>query len=811
MIAALLSVLLASQAAPAAEPAWTGEGCARVLVRVDPPRHAEQDGPHAAGAPRKRVDERPADVRIEFARLLRESGIENSVPDLSSVQVIRHDAATGKPQPQSRYAFARGEFDVPFRWYDAAIPYDFPECEVNLATSGGKLLTISRPRAGYFYECAGDAHDGRLAFVHREDGQPALYAIYFDIAADGKLPDRPAARGFVGDGLNRCEPVGHSTTGLIHSRVDVADWNGDGPPDLIVGCSRGSIVWYPNVGQSADWKFTCSRLLATRDGQPIDIGYGAAPIVVDFDADGRQDILVGGERNRVVWYRNVGTRAAPALEYAGLVEADGRPLELPVAPVPEGPEIYTLDYYPVLAAADWDADGDLDLLAGGYVTGRIYLYENSAPVGGPMQLHFAGELAADGEPIDVGWAAAPAVADLDGDGDLDVVSGSMPMTAGGGDSTSSERFVFYFENVGTRSAPRLHAVPFPRRGEFPRAALATPRLVDFNGDGLIDIVASSGEEIYFFPNVGTRAKPEFRAHHEHLPGVWSNAPLPGSQFLDLDGDGHLDAVDGPLVYRNLGRGSPGLFASPISLLRPEQRIDHLSGIGDDWTFKRLYDLDGDSVLDLLDADHAGHIFWHRNRGTQAACDFDCRGVRLELVGGRPLVIGSERTGFEALQGARATYAANDFDGDGRPDLVTADNFGEVMYFRQTRAPGYAHPTFDPPQRIAKLRIRAVPTACDWNADGHPDIVVGSSSDDVAAILGTGDATRPFAEPKGIKLPPAPDGAGAPLVVTDYNADGDPDIILHTAYGYTCFYERSFIEHGYAVGEVVKLELKPPAQ
>jgi hypothetical protein len=268
----------------------------------------------------------------------------------------------------------------------------------------------------------------------------------------------------------------------------------------------------------------------------------------------------------------------------------------------------------------------------------------------------------------------------------------------------------------------------------------------------------------------------------------------------------VDAVDGPRVYHNAGRGSRGLFASPVSLMKPGQRIDHLSGVGDDWIFQRLYDLDTDGVLDLLDADHAGHVWWHRNRGTLAACDFETGGVRLTLVDGAPLVVGSERTGFDALQGARATYAIGDFDRDGRPDLVTADTFGEVLFFRQA-ARGGAAPSFQPGRRIAKLRIRAVPTACDWNGDGRLDIVAGSSADDVVVIPGTGDAHgATFQPPQPIKLPPAPDGAGAPLVVTDYNGDGDLDIILHTAYWYTCFYERSFIDNGYACGEATRLEL-----
>ena len=61
----------------------------------------------------------------------------------------------------------------------------------------------------------------------------------------------------------------------------------------------------------------------------------------------------------------------------GLLEADGKVLTLPIKPLQRGSEqIFKRDYYPVLETVDWDNDGDTDLLAGGYVTGRVFIYEN---------------------------------------------------------------------------------------------------------------------------------------------------------------------------------------------------------------------------------------------------------------------------------------------------------------------------------------------------------------------------------------------------------------------------------------------------
>ena len=818
MHALTLILLLSCPVGAVPDLSWSGQGGLRVLVRV----------PTAGDGTVRDGDERPAEVALDFVKLL-DAVAPGRLPDLNTVQVIRHNAKTGRPMRQGKFAHGRGPFDVPFRWYDASIGYAFPEFAGYMDATDGKLSYAPVPRLGYFYDCIGDWRCGRLAFVHRDAIREAWYAVYFDLLAAEASPETVPPRGWIGDGLNRCEPKGRSTTGLIHSRLDVVDWDGDGLFDLIVGCARGGVVWYPNRGRPGEPRFSFSRLVKTADGRPLDVGWSAAPHAVDWDDDGLTDLVVGAEWNRVVLYRNTGTRTSPVLSYEGLIRTqDGQPLHVPWAPSPETEKHfkYTRDYYPVLTTADWDADGDLDLLAGGYVTGRVYLFENvgGRTAGQSPRLRFAGPIETDGEPIDVGWAAAPTVADLDGDGDLDVISGCMPMTKGGGDSTSSKRFLHYFRNDGTRAEPRLHNVPLPCTGTFPRGALGTPRLIDFSNDGVLDLVVSAGTQIYLYRNVGAKEAPRFEAHARRLPSRWGNAPLAANQFLDWDGDGLLDAVAAPRVRRNTGRGSPGIFDRPFSLLAAGRAISHRSGIGDDWVYQRLYDLDGDGRIDLMDADHAGHFWWHRNRAAsqRAEPDFETKGVRLTLTDGGPMSVGAGMTGFNALQGARATYCVADFDGDGRADVVAANALGRVHYFRQAPPTGAGEPTSRPGSgprflaalQIGKLPTRAAPCAADWNGDGRLDVVVAANAASAFVFCGrdrSGGSGSPFAPAERIVLPQAPYGAGPPVVVADFNADGDPDILLWTAYGYCCYYEHSFVRSGYAKGVAVGLERRDTAR
>lgn len=691
---------------------------------------------------------------------------------------------------------------LPTRWYDAAIPDQFAVSDDNAsATDGIHFHTQYQRRWGEFFPIVGDGRSGRLAWLHKQTGQmESHYEITFALEPENTPALKSPRREFIGDGSPRCAPLGITTTGLIHSRLSIADWNQDGLFDLVVGSATGNLLWYPNSGTPSSPKFTAAKLITTADGKPLDVGFGAAPLVVDWNRDGRLDLLCGAERNRVLYFQNEGTATSPTLVNRGFLQVDGKPLILPVDPVPNAPAgVFQQDYYPVLEAVDWNADGKLDLLAGGYITGRIFYYENigTMPNGIP-QLTDHGPLVADGEPLNVlDWAAAPTVADFDHDGDLDLISGNMPVTKSGADDVRPETFLVYFENVGARSKPILTQRPFPRQGDFPREILGTPRAVDFNNDGLLDLAVSSNSNLYLYPNVGSKSTPRFDVGTPHLPAEWGFAPLPtwGLQFLDFDGDGRRDFLSMFGIYL---QKSPGNYVRE-ELLEPGLQIDHPPPHGDPWTFTQLADLNGDGRLDLLFGTHEGHIYLHA-ADTLVSKRFDSKGVTLKLENGEPLHVGpkpgQDVKNFTILQGSRTTMTVADFDKDGQLDLVVGETDGLCYFFRNVGTK--SEPLFAKAHDFESLGIRMVPFAVDWDRDGLVD-VMGSAANGKVVVwknLGKGN----FAKREPLTFPPVP--YGPTVSIADWNDDGDDDLIVGTAYGFFCWFERSFLVRGMIQAEAI---------
>lgn len=597
--------------------------------------------------------------------------------------------------------------------------------------------------------------------------------------------------------------------GADHCRIDLDDWNDDGLVDLVVGESYGHVFWWPNRGTPTEPKFPYSKFVFDSEGLPIDVGSSSAPKIVDWDGDGIKDLLLGAEWNRILIFRNEGTNSKRQLRYAGFLRADGDILQLPITPLERGSEdIFKRDYYPVLETVDWDADGDIDLLAGGYITGRVFFYENKGPdKDGLPVLTFRGPLEADGKPLNVGhWCAAPCAADFDADGDLDLMSGNMPVGLSGGDAEGKGNFLRYYENTGTPQMAKLQERPFPATGKFPRARLATPRAADLDQDGDLDLVVSARDNIFLFDNEGNAGSSHFHTHTQPLPSQWSTARIPASQFLDWNNDGRPDLFTRAhySIRLNSGVGNPWSWKEEIPILPKGQFIAHASGIGDDWFWPFLDDLDQDGQLDILFGDWHGHVWFHKNRSTDEHREFDIEGSKLKHRSGDPIKVGpiglDVKTNFNALQGARTVLTVADFDRDGQRDLVVGDTYGKVRLFRNVGTP--AEPVFADPVEIGDLGIRLLVDATDWNQDGWTDVIAGAANGRVRVFLNNGEkSTARFAEGFDPELPPI---AQPRVLCVDLNGDGDEDLFLPSTQG-SCLVERSFLMHGYAHGQVVEIQ------
>jgi hypothetical protein len=143
----------------------------------------------------------------------------------------------------------------------------------------------------------------------------------------------------------------------------IADWNGDGNKDLIMGRNRGVYV-YLNEGTDAAPTFDFDR---SRLGAKIRNVFPAerlSPVVVDWDGDGTQDLVVGSQRGEVWFARNVGSKTRPEFKDYTSVQVGGEDIHV-------GSEAR-------IAVADLDGDGSKDLVVGGG-SGLVWFFQARHP------------------------------------------------------------------------------------------------------------------------------------------------------------------------------------------------------------------------------------------------------------------------------------------------------------------------------------------------------------------------------------------------------------------------------------------------
>jgi len=456
-------------------------------------------------------------------------------------------------------------------------------------------------------------------------------------------------------------------SGAVYALL-AADADGDGDLDVLCGSDAADtpqVVWWPNA---------LIHHLAFFPETELAVGYSSSDV----------EALVQGDLNRDGWPDLVmGTAAGEIV----ILENDGTPTDgaWPAHPVGTGSAVLSL------ALADLDGDGDLEIISGHTSPPRLLAWENQgSSLDGPWG---SSEIGDPGAAV-----GALAVADLDGDGWPDLVSG----TGEHGDDPSPHHKVTIWRNDGS---PFDAAWPFTDTAVFTYSVNAVA-VGDLDGDGWPDIVAGT----------------------DHAPPLGdADHPVPRDQW--------------PNVYELFALRNPGdPFAAPwlkvivgrdpaTVTLGPEEDPSHYHGYWGAAVFDvKLADFDRDGDLDIATADHIEADYqvkiWE-NDGTP----FDGQPETFHWTWQPTAVWYGQPPSPPWMGGSALTVDVADFNNDGWLDLVAGITGGWLrVWFEDTGTPcgEYITDTHWVMNTIAHSYkdIKAIVVA-DYDRDGDPDVAAGS--------------------------------------------------------------------------------------
>lgn len=480
--------------------------------------------------------------------------------------------------------------------------------------------------------------------------------------------------------------------------------------------------------------------------------YYSSPAYADLDGDGDLDMISGSYYGNFYYYENTGDALNPSFD---------APQENPFSLSNVG--TYSSDP----SFVDLDGDGDLDIMSADY-DGNFKYFENTGTALAPS---FA---AASTNPFSLGYVAGygskSTFADIDGDGDFDMISGS------------NDGNLYYFENTGTSLVPSFAAAsvnPFSlTQLGIEYGYLSSPEFVDLDLDGDLDLMVGNGiRSFVYFENIGTPLAPSFATLDENpfsLTSINLGGPSTPS-FADLDGDGDMDLSAG---------GYSGDFfyfentSSPLSNSRYETVVENpfsLSDIGS-FSFPSFGDLDGDGDLDMIAGNVDGVFNYFENIGTSLVASFSL-----------------DNSFVPADLGVESTAALIDLDGDGDLDLLSGDYNGDFYYFENTGtalSPSFAASSKNNFGLTNIGQYNSNVAFADLDGDGDQDLMSGSFDANFIYFENTGTRLVPsFATLLTNPFSLNDIGDVSSVTFTDWDSDGDLDLMAGDKTGVFIYFEN----------------------
>jgi FG-GAP-like repeat len=480
-----------------------------------------------------------------------------------------------------------------------------------------------------------------------------------------------------------------SATATNAYAVALADLDRDGDLDVLSASegAGGRVAWHENLGGS--WA-----------QHTIAAGSSLCARADDLDGDGDLDVVAtaGGE-TRIAWYENAaGNGSTWVARTVGTVAGGARSVH----------------------AADVDGDGDRDVLAASQGDDRVAWFENTAGNGTAWTVRTIATATAGADPFSVFSG------DVDGDGDTDVLSASI----------GSDVVAWHENTTGAGTAWTTRTITTLAAGA------ASVHAADLDRDGDLDVLSASlaDNTVAWYENT-TGAGTAWTRHTISLTAAGALSVI----AADVDADGDQDAV------------AVALFGGSVAW------YENTAGDGSLWTTRPVAtnasspfeaavgDVDGDGDLDLVAAVYGtGSITWYRDEALHQTACF----APSFFVG--------------ALVSPRLPSIA-DLDGDGDMDVVSASvNGGTVAWFEQLTGPGWS------PHPFVTLSQPMAVHAADIDADGDADVLVTSFD---SARVGFYENTAGDGSAFSLRTIDTTLFGAKAVVSADVDGDGDADVVV----------------------------------
>lgn len=664
---------------------------------------------------------------------------------------------------------------------------------------------------------------GNLVFAIPQGGAKR-FAVYFGDAVPDPMDVLPPP--VIGDGDRlRLKGTGKTTLHAPGLFPQVADYDGDGRRDLIGSDRYGTgarVVWWRNIGTDVKPAFSENELypIRTANGQDIsnpNRGWMLTVARCDWDGDGAQDLLVGGWCRYLKFYRNDGSDLRPQYR-EGVTIFDAK--VFPGLDYGSNPDTSYQGVF--IEPCDWDGDGRTDLLCGTYARRRIYLLRNTGTDSNDLPILGEPEaLLADGTEIDFLLHGKPSVADSDGDGDLDLMSGQYYIN---GKTTGC----FYFENVGSRREPRLAdgVQLLDDAGDviLPGYHMVTT-MTDWDLDGKADVLVSSYASTLLYLDKGELSASPIPCIGYEMCRVSGSFAYP--VVVDWDGDGTMDIVTGDgegtvQLFRGLGNLQ---YAAPKQIHSEGKPIDE-RGCPDGGESQLGYvkiavvDWNADGFRDLIMWSQNGEQGWQRGWREDSWCLKFFPGTADPMDFGPPVEI--QAAGAHISAGYRCKPDVVDLDGDGLLDLAVAcgtgsrRDSGTVMFFRNVGTKSSWQLAEGTPLLMADGSpmpgpVRTALRFIDWDGDGDLDLLTGRHSPKgVQYLQNVGSPNRPvFAKPWNFQAVNSAFESHHEIGVdaTDLDGDGSLDLVVGSGDTGTLHFFRRAFNDGRLTATPVAVETK----